>query len=75
MAADFVGAATVGGRRKQSWFFSTLTGFTTPGVVARYDFNAPEEQRWSIYRTTLVAGLDPNDFSAEQVSHSSDVYA
>lgn len=68
LAPDFVGAASVNGRRGQSFFFSTLTGFTNPGIVARYNFEEKnEDQRWSIYRTTLVGGLDPKDFSAEQV--------
>ena len=68
VASDFVGAATLSGRRKQSWFFSSLTGFTNPGIVAKYDFSIKEaDKRWSIYRTTLVSGLNPDDFSAEQV--------
>ena len=69
LAPDFVGAMTLSGRRKQSWFFPTLTGFTNPGIVAKYDFGVKEEdKRWSIYRSTLVNGLNPDDFAAEQVS-------
>jgi len=46
-----------------------MTGFTTPGIVVKYDFTDPnEDKRWSVYRTTKVKGLDPNDFIAEQVS-------
>ncbi|CDO74182.1 hypothetical protein BN946_scf185043.g234 [Trametes cinnabarina] len=72
LAPDFVGAASVNGRRSQPFFFSTLTGFTNPGIVARYNFEEKDEdKRWSIYRTTLVSGLDPNDFSAEQVWYNS----
>ncbi|KAI0758635.1 prolyl oligopeptidase family-domain-containing protein [Trametes elegans] len=72
LAPDFVGAASVNGRRKQPFFFSTLTGFTNPGIVARYNFEEKDEdKRWSIYRTTLVSGLDPKDFSAEQVWYTS----
>ena len=71
VAPEFVGAASISGRRKQSWFFTTLTGFTNPGIIAKYDFNVKEEdKRWSIYRTTLVSGLNPDDFSAEQVGAS-----
>lgn len=45
-----------------------LTGFTTPGVVARYDFTEKnEDERWGVYRTTLVSGLNPDDFIADQV--------
>lgn len=58
----------VAARRDQSWFFVTLSGFTTPGTIARYDFTeANEEKKWSIYRTTKLNGLNPDDFSAEQV--------
>ncbi|KAI0676715.1 prolyl oligopeptidase [Trametes maxima] len=72
LAPDFVGAASVNGRRKNPFFFATLTGFTNPGIVARYDFEAKDEdKRWSVYRSTLVSGLDPNDFSAEQVWYTS----
>lgn len=45
-----------------------MTGFTTPGVVARYDCSHKDEgQKWSIHQTTKVNGLDPTDFVAEQV--------
>ena len=72
VAPEFVGAASISGRRKQSWFFASLTGFTNPGIIAKYDLNVKEEdKRWSIYRTTLVNGLNPDDFSAEQVGASS----
>jgi hypothetical protein len=68
LASDFVGAASVTGQRSKSDFFVTMTGFTTPGVVARFDFNQKDENHgWSIYRTTSVSGLDPEDFVAEQV--------
>ena len=67
LAEDFVGAAHISGREKHSWFFVTLSGFTSPGTVGRYDFTAPDEQRWSIYRTTKVKGLNTEDFEASQV--------
>ena len=67
LAPDFVGAASVAGRRGKSDVFVIMTGFTTPGVVARYDFSQKEDKRWSIYQTTFVNGLDPEDFIAEQV--------
>ncbi|CAA7259570.1 unnamed protein product [Cyclocybe aegerita] len=67
LAEDFVGAISVSGREKQSWFFATMHGFTSPGTVGRYDFTAPEGQRWSILRSTQLNGLDANDFEARQV--------
>jgi len=45
-----------------------MTGFNSPGTVARYDFKEEEDKRWSIYRTTRVSGLNPDDFEAQQVS-------
>lgn len=62
-----MGAASISSREKQSHLFVTLTGFNTPSTVARYDFTAPEEQRWSTYRSTKVTGLVPEDFDARQV--------
>jgi hypothetical protein len=51
-----------------------MTGFTTPGIVAKYDFTEHEEEkRWDVYRSTKVKGLDPSDFIAEQVSHLTSV--
>jgi prolyl oligopeptidase len=68
LAPDHVGAAFITGRRTESDLFVTMTGFTTPGIIARYDFGQrDEEKRWSIYQTTSVSGLDPTNFIAEQV--------
>lgn len=45
-----------------------MTGFTTPGLVARYDFaEKDEEKRWATIRNTVLSGLVPDDFTAEQV--------
>ncbi|KAF7969402.1 hypothetical protein HWV62_27391 [Athelia sp. TMB] len=72
LAEDFVGAAYVSGRRTRDDFFVTLTGFTTPGIVARYDCAEPDEKkRWRVHQTTKVTGLDPDDFLAEQVWYAS----
>ncbi|KAG1786339.1 uncharacterized protein HD556DRAFT_1485636 [Suillus plorans] len=68
LAPDFVGATEVNGRRAQSHFVVFLTGFTNPGIVARYDFDEPGEDKcWSIYRSTIMERLVPDEFSAEQV--------
>ncbi|KAF8075884.1 prolyl oligopeptidase [Lyophyllum atratum] len=71
LAPEFVGAASLSGRQKQSQLFVTMTGFNTPGTVARYDFTAPEEQRWSIFRSVKVNGLNPDDFESKQVWYES----
>ncbi|EGN96818.1 hypothetical protein SERLA73DRAFT_124603 [Serpula lacrymans var. lacrymans S7.3] len=68
LAPDFVGAASIAGKRTKSNFFVTMTGFTNPGIVAQYDFGeSNESDRWSTYRTTLLKGIVPEEFSAEQV--------
>lgn len=72
LAPEFVGATEVNGRRAQSHFVVFLTGFTNPGIVARYDFDEPgEDKRWSIYRSTIMERLVPDEFSAEQVWYES----
>ncbi|KAI0346955.1 hypothetical protein BDW22DRAFT_1321836 [Trametopsis cervina] len=72
VASDFVGAASVGGRRDQPLFFATLSGFTNPGIVAKYDFTeADEKKRWSTYRATFLKGLKPEDFETSQVWYES----
>ncbi|KAH7926038.1 hypothetical protein BV22DRAFT_1128529 [Leucogyrophana mollusca] len=72
LAPDFVGAADITGRRTQPNFFVTLTGFTNPGIVARYNLDEKNvDDRWSIYRTTLLKGLKPDEFTAEQVWYES----
>ncbi|KAG2014056.1 prolyl oligopeptidase [Coprinopsis cinerea AmutBmut pab1-1] len=68
---DFIGALTITARYRDSWFFINAVGFTTPGTLGRYDFTAPEGQRWSIYSQTKVKGLNPEEFSAEQVWYES----
>lgn len=72
LAPDFVGTTEVAGRRAQPNFFVLLTGFTNPGIVARYNFDElSDEKRWSIYRSTVMKGLVPEEFSAEQVWYES----
>ena len=69
LAEDFVGSIAVYGKADESWFFVLMTGFTTPGIVVKYDLTSPEEdQRWKVYRITKVKGINPSDFIAEQVS-------
>ena len=67
LAEDFVGTISLDGHEKQPWFFATLSGFTNPCSLARYDFAAPEDQRWNICRTTKLQGLNADDFETRQV--------
>ncbi|KAF6762498.1 prolyl oligopeptidase [Ephemerocybe angulata] len=68
---DFVGSMYVVARQKQDFLFVSMTGFTTPGASGRYDFNAPEGQRWSPYHTTKISELNPDEFEAQQVWYPS----
>ena len=67
LAKDFVGSASVTAREKQPFFFVSLTGFTSPGTLGRYDFTEPDKKKWSIFRTTKLNGLNTEDFEASQV--------
>lgn len=67
LAKDFVGSASVTAREKQPFFFVSLTGFISPGMLARYDFTEPDKKKWSIFRNTKLNGLNTEDFEASQV--------
>ena len=67
LAEDFVGTIGLSGREKQQWFFASLSGFTNPYSVARYDFTAPEDHRWNICMNTKLNGLNGDDFETRQV--------
>ena len=56
------------GREEYPWLFVYMSGFTSPGTVGLYDFSAPGHKRWSIYRTTVLNGLNPDEFEVRQVS-------
>lgn len=49
-------------------FFISVGGFTTPLTLYKYDF---ESDSLSLYRQTVVAGIDPGDFETEQVFYPS----
>lgn len=49
-----------------------MTGFTNPGIVAKYDFKEEAAGKgWSVYRATAVKGITPDDFVAEQIWYQS----
>jgi len=56
----------IAGRREHDEFWFSVTSFTTPGTVYRYDFKAAENQEESVYRVAKVAGIDPEQFASEQ---------
>jgi len=45
LAPDHVGTLAAYGRRKQPFFFVSLTGFNTPGIVACYDLRSQVEEK------------------------------
>nr|CRX78967.1 hypothetical protein ls5930a1_00049 [Leucosporidium scottii] len=61
----------IAGRREHDEFWFSVTSFTTPGTVYRYDFKAAENQEESVYRVAKVAGIDPEQFASEQVFYTS----
>ena len=57
-----------GRRNQQSAIFVTMTGFTTPSTIAKYDLGVRKEERQlKTWKTTILKGLDPDEFTAEQV--------
>ena len=59
------------GRREDSTFYFSFASFLSPGTAYAYDFDAAAGKELSTYRTTKVAGIDPNDFVSEQVFYTS----
>jgi prolyl oligopeptidase len=74
LAEDFVGTISVSAKLENTWFFASTTGFLTPGIIYLYNFSATPEisttEGWSVFRSTRLNGLDPDDFKAEQVGFS-----
>ncbi|KAG8783083.1 hypothetical protein FRC15_005829 [Serendipita sp. 397] len=66
LAEEFVGSIVATAREKETWFFVTTTGFTTPGIIYRYDFNAPEDARWTTHREVKIKGIKADDFLVHQ---------
>lgn len=60
--------AQLTGRRHHTEIFFQMLGFSNPGLIYRYDMKAQAEKLW---RSTVVKGLKPDDFSTEQVFYTS----
>ncbi|KAL0957661.1 hypothetical protein HGRIS_001442 [Hohenbuehelia grisea] len=83
VAEDYVGAMSVSRcRRSQSWFFLTIFGFDSPGVIRRYGLpkrfleGAVEEssqklESWSVWWKTPIKGIITDDFRTSQVWYKS----
>ncbi|KAM0788985.1 hypothetical protein ACM66B_003056 [Microbotryomycetes sp. NB124-2] len=72
LAPNLVGSIDqVTGRRKDNEIWYSVSSFTTPGTIYRYDFSKPEGQEESVYRVAKVAGINPDDFVSEQVFYES----
>jgi prolyl oligopeptidase len=68
VAEDCVSAMDIKCWEEHPWLFISMTGFTSPSTIGLYDFSAPDHKRWSIYRTTVLNGLNPDEFETMQVS-------
>ncbi|KAI0044903.1 prolyl oligopeptidase [Auriscalpium vulgare] len=75
ISADHVGSISNHGRRKQNWFFLTLTGFTTPRAVIKYEFKdetKTADGSYEVWRDTHVRGLaGAGGIVAEQIWYES----
>lgn len=61
----------IAGRRKDDEFWFSMTSFTSPGTVYRYDLSQGVEAREEVYREAKVEGIKPDDFVSEQVFYES----
>ncbi|GAA5855758.1 hypothetical protein JCM8547_001672 [Rhodosporidiobolus lusitaniae] len=65
LASDKLGSIDgLAGRRSHSEFWFSMTSFTSPGTVYRYDFATGEEE---VYREASVEGIRAEEFVSEQV--------
>jgi prolyl oligopeptidase len=68
IAKEYVGSLEISGRRDQAWFFARFTGFTNPGIVARYKFTNNSDGELNVWREPAVQGLaGTKGFLVEQV--------
>ncbi|KAG8895004.1 hypothetical protein FRB99_000820, partial [Tulasnella sp. 403] len=73
---DFLGSMSVSCKRRDDFFFVTMSGFTNPSMVKQYKFpeaNSDETKggTYTLWRKTYLSDLVPEDFSAEQVWYKS----
>lgn len=66
----------IAGRREHSEFWFSMSGFTSPGTVYRFDFNddattGKKGGEESVYREASVEGIKADDFISEQVFYTS----
>jgi len=59
------------GRKKQDEMFFSFTSFLTPGIIYRYDFNAAEDSRLTVFRKIEVKGFDSSLYQTSQVFYPS----
>ncbi|KAI7938203.1 hypothetical protein MJO28_015123 [Puccinia striiformis f. sp. tritici] len=59
------------GKRTHNEFFFQISSFLSPGTVYRYRFDRPEGEELTVFRKTLIEGLNSNDFISKQVFYES----
>ncbi|KAK4703563.1 prolyl oligopeptidase, partial [Phenoliferia sp. Uapishka_3] len=72
VAENLIGSIdSMSGRREDKDMWFSMTSFTSPGTVYRYNFEEAEGRELSTYREAAVKGIVPEDFVSEQVFYES----
>ena len=59
---------TISGKREHKEIFYSFSSFTTPGTIRSFDFSV---MKASVFKTTVVDGLNSDDFETRQVFYES----
>ena len=64
------------GKKHHKQFYISMTNFTTPGTILKFDFDQYEKTKnlnesSSVFRSTSVSNLSPDEFITEQVFYES----
>ena len=73
IASNLIGDfAELRGKRKHNEMFFKLSGFNNPGLIYRLSFADTDAGKGEqLFRSTIVEGLQQDDFNAEQVFYNS----
>ncbi|KAM0746501.1 hypothetical protein T439DRAFT_344226 [Meredithblackwellia eburnea MCA 4105] len=72
LAGDLLGSVDqISGRREHDEFWFSMTSFTSPGTVYRYQFAKGQGEERTVYREAKSEGLKPEEFVSEQVFYES----
>jgi prolyl oligopeptidase len=72
IGANLIGSfAQLTGRRHHTEIFFQMLGFSNPGLIYRYSLKNASQGAEKLWRSTVVKGLKPEEFSTEQVFYTS----